>query len=836
MKTHAYFETSGHATFQSAKASRLRLWQRALAGLLATLIAVAPVGARGPGRAGVDALMDDLDTLAPKGAKLPAYMNPGTEANVALPGGQSVSGTAFGVQGTVELTVAQDAILGAPKDMKLGLPQYSDSGELVVTLLNVFASARVNGRPAVPAVTASFGRFELIPKLTALKTVEVPPVPGLGNFIRDRNAAVILGKALFWDSQAGSDGNACASCHFAAGADNRLKNQLSPGLLAGDSTFSRHFPPKMKRELDKRLAEGRQAPTRIYRGTASGGGGPNYTLKGADFPFYRLADPDDRNSAVVFESNDVVSSQGTFAGAYLSTQPNAGERCGNRAVDEFSVDGALTRRVAPRNSPTVINAVFNFRNFWDGRANNVFNGVNPFGDRDPDARVLEMRADGKVQPVRVSIPNASLASQAVGPALSEFEMSCSGKTFKDLGRKMLSLRALQTQDVHASDSVLGPQVAKGGKGLKLTYEEMIRKAFNPQWWAGSGIYDGYTQMESNFPLFWGLAIMAYESTLISDDAPVDRFVGWAGTAPRENALGAAEQRGLMLFRGKASCHSCHKGAEFTNAATGLQPSREGNLVEHMFVGSGGELGLYDNGFYNIGVRPSVEDIGVGALDPFGTPLSFSRQYLDALRGKDAPDSFAIRTCLFAVRTDAKECWTAPDPGLTRTGVDGAFKTPTLRNVALTKPYFHNGSRFTLEQVVEFYNRGGDRRGPDGNDTSGYGAPDAPGGGSSNASPDIRPLGLTRQEQADLVAFLRNGLTDRRVACSAAPFDHPSLMLVNGHAGNEKKVKVSGGRAEDEFVMLPATGAAGLPAAQCLQNDDGTPVADITAASNRVQAK
>ena len=43
------------------------------------------------------------------------------------------------------------------------------------------------------------------------------------------------------------------------------------------------------------------------------------------------------------------------------------------------------RRVEPRNTPTMINAVFNHRNFWDMRAQHLFNGVNPFGDRDPDA-------------------------------------------------------------------------------------------------------------------------------------------------------------------------------------------------------------------------------------------------------------------------------------------------------------------------------------------------------------------------------------------------------------------------------------------------------------------
>src|SRR5215210_4400560 len=57
----------------------------------------------------------------------------------------------------------------------------------------------------------------------------VPAVAGLDGFVRDGTAAAKLGKALFWDMQAGSDGRtACASCHFSAGADNRSRNQLNP--------------------------------------------------------------------------------------------------------------------------------------------------------------------------------------------------------------------------------------------------------------------------------------------------------------------------------------------------------------------------------------------------------------------------------------------------------------------------------------------------------------------------------------------------------------------------------------------------------------------------------
>jgi hypothetical protein len=412
----------------------------------------------------------------------------------------------------------------------------------------------------------------------------------------------------------------------------------------------------------------------------------------------------------------------------------------------------------------------------------------------------------------------------VGPALSDFEMSCAKKTFQYLGRKMLPLRALSAQKVHAEDSVLGAYRDKSGVGLTPTYQQMIKLAFLPEWWGATGTYNGFTQMENNFSMFWGLAIMMYESTLVSDEAPIDKFIGWAGSPPDVKALSTQEQRGLAIFRGgKASCGSCHRGAEFTSAGTLLQPNRgEVNLVEQMFVGSGGQLGLYDTGFYNIGVRPSVEDVGVGGKDDFGNALSFSREYLAHLRGQPAPDAFQVNPCLFAIRTDTAECWTDPAADLSRVGVDGAFKVPSLRNIALTQPYFHNGSRFTLEQVVEFYNRGGDRRGPDGNDSTGLTAQD---GGASNVHPSIRPLGLTDAEIKDLVAFLRTSLTDKRVACQQAPFDHPALRVLSGHSGDNKAVVTVKGdiKAVDEFIDLPETGAKGTVPASCLKTDDGKPV-------------
>jgi hypothetical protein len=104
--------------------------------------------------------------------------------------------------------------------------------------------------------------------------------------------------------------------------------------------------------------------------------------------------------------------------------------------------------------------------------------------------------------------------------------------------------------------------------------------------------------------------------------------------------------------------------------------------------------------------------------------------------------------------------------LKRVAVDGAFKTPSLRNVALTAPYFHNGSAANLREVVQFYDRGGifcrnNQR---------------------DLDPDIQGLGLTEDEEEWLVAFMVS-LTDERTVRREAPFDHPSYALpIDGFDG------------------------------------------------------
>src|SRR2546425_864182 len=99
---------------------------------------------------------------------------------------------------------------------------------------------------------------------------------------------------------------------------------------------------------------------------------------------------------------------------------------------------------------------------------------------------------------------------------------------------------------------------------------------------------------------------------------------------------------------KGGCVFCHKGPEFTSAATSLKDVRPlGAQVEHMPMGDG-TVALYDSGFYNIGVRPNVEDIGAGGTDPFGNPLSWSRQAKNAAATGPVTNLLNISPDLFNV--------------------------------------------------------------------------------------------------------------------------------------------------------------------------------------------
>ncbi len=194
----------------------------------------------------------------------------------------------------------------------------------------------------------------------------------------------------------------------------------------------------------------------------------------------------------------------------------------------------------------------------------------------------------------------------------------------------------------------------------------------------------------------GKAIAAYERRLISRRAPFDVFVeGLREDDPaKQRALSASAQRGFALFAGKGRCLLCHDGPNFTD------------LEFHSNRVPTGE-----------GVDPGR---ALGVLRLLDDPFNSSSVFAD-----DGGASGRAKLALPAAS------WEVP----------GEFKTPTLRNVATTAPYMHEGQLQTLAEVIEFY--------------STLERAAAPG---PHAETILVPAGLTAAEQADLLAFLE-ALTD-----------------------------------------------------------------------------
>ena len=657
----------------------------------------------------------------------------------------------------------------------------------------------------------------------------VPLPPNLGDFVKNRRAALQLGKALFWDMQVGSDGvQACASCHFHAGADNRSQNALNPALRIIFDTHDGDVEGYFNAEFANAAFRFDTRP-------------PNDTLQREDFPFVKSIQEIRRTADGIIEpglnnSNDIVGSMGVFPMQFAGVRPGFPVDSGTPQFDPvFNVQGrSSVRRVEPRNTPSVINAVFNFTNFWDGRASPIFNGRGAFGHHDRTANILVNRSGQGLVKERIALENASLASQSLQPPSSpqemSFDLSAQGnlRTMPEVGLKLLRrspqtgalLIPLGLQKVHHQDSVLGALANEEGRGLATSYEALIKKAFADQYWnsaervtlPGTSSGTTFTQMEANFSLFFGLAVMVYQSTLVADRSAFDQ---WMESGRFNKEFDSEALAGLNLFVNQGKCIRCHSGPELTAAS--VRNAQGGkNMIRAMAMAQGSAL--YDNGFYNTSITPSTDDAGRGDLNINDQPLASARQALfdrlgidritfpilgnDSIPAKDEDSGAPV--CEDANSNHVCDPDEAILPAFQRVAVDGAFKTPGLRNVELTGPYFHNGGVATLRQVVQFYNRGGNfcqfnRRDLDRN---------------------IEPLGLSAEQEEQLVAFLVS-LTDPRVKYRQAPFDHPELRIpVDGlDARGTRTLKAVGARGAEHglktFLDLDPQDAIFTPAGVCV---------------------
>jgi cytochrome c peroxidase len=201
----------------------------------------------------------------------------------------------------------------------------------------------------------------------------------------------------------------------------------------------------------------------------------------------------------------------------------------------------------------------------------------------------------------------------------------------------------------------------------------------------------------------GQAIAAYERTVISGRSRFDRW-RYGGEA---GALGDQERLGFALFTGKAGCARCHTVGESTALFTDQRFHNTGVGWARSMVGG--------NVKHRVQLAPGVfTEIAESA----------TRSFSEARPGDVGR---------FEVTQDPADRW--------------AYRTPSLRNVALTAPYMHDGSFATLEEVVEFYDRGGiDNPAKD---------------------PLLKPLELSQVEKQALAAYLRALTGDNVDALAAA---------------------------------------------------------------------
>src|SRR6266478_1861212 len=264
-------------------------------------------------------------------------------------------------------------------------------------------------------------------------------------------------------------------------------------------------------------------------------------------------------------------------------------------------------RIGQRNAPTILNALYNKTQFWDGRVKTL----------------EEQAALPIVNPVEMGQPSLDTAVARIA-AIPEYQ---------DAFRKVFG----------------GPPNAR----------DLLR------------------------------AIASYERTQLSFGSPFDRFIAGDSTA-----IDDAAKRGWELFNTRARCNKCHALTEQKRDATYFT----------------------DNDFHNIGIGIIRHNV-----------VALARQAEQAITSGDTSqiDRAAIQTDMSALGRVL----------ITRRERDiAAFKTPDLRNVLVTGPYFHDGSQETLWDVMDHYNKGDGLQNP-------------------YLDEDMQPLALTEDDVDDVVALL-----------------------------------------------------------------------------------
>jgi cytochrome c peroxidase len=333
-------------------------------------------------------------------------------------------------------------------------------------------------------------------------------------------------------------------------------------------------------------------------------------------PLRQVGAPDGGNRAVIPPDNPqtpekIALGEKLFFDGRLSVDGTvACSTCHDPAhafTDRRPASIGIKARAGQRNSPTILNALYNKTQFWDGRVQTL----------------EEQAALPIVNPVEMGQPSLDAAVARVA-AIAEYKQAF-GRVFS---------RPPNSPD-------------------------LLR------------------------------AIASYERTQLSFDSPFDHFIGG-----EKNAIDDAAKRGWVLFNTRGRCNKCHALSEDKRDVTNFT----------------------DNDFHNI---------GIGIIRHNVVALARQAKQLINSGNTAAIDRAAIQTDMSAL---GRFLVTKKEPDI------ASFKTPNVRNVLVTAPYFHDGSQDTLWDVMDHYNKGDGLQNP-------------------YLDEDIQPLALTEGDIDDMVAFL-----------------------------------------------------------------------------------
>lgn len=339
--------------------------------------------------------------------------------------------------------------------------------------------------------------------------------------------------------------------------------------------------------------------------------------------------------------------------------------------EKFFTDGvktSSTRSVLHRNTPSVVNSGYLPWLFWDGRATSLTAQVRGPLESEHEqlsnwthlARVILQFYQSEYQEFFEPVPQTVLGMEDVLPKPSENRLSpkiaaFALRTLQDSPLQKTILKEAQTLRVQptsiVANYIIHVRKASSNGKLETMYEDFEKLTFTQK------------QTLQTVVQNIGQALAYYQTSLQALNSPFDQFAQKFLDSQNDRLsfnenFQQEELEGLHIFFKKARCASCHFGSLFS-----------------------------DNGFHNIGVGSTSE------LVDFGRAGALLQLQQDAANcSKEVLSVATNHACeeLKYINVDAIETL-------------GAFRTPSLRNLAKTAPYFHNGQAANLQEVLDFYN-------------------------------------------------------------------------------------------------------------------------------------